>query len=182
MSEPWHLPLSDDEYQYIMARRRIGSPVKAYEGELDTTRDIYFMQVALLTARRSTCERGHVGAVAVQDRRIVATGYNGAPPGSDHCTVVGCDLSAGVEQGCQRAVHAEANLVAWAARSGVPLLGAVVYATHSPCRTCAQALLSAGIRAYHFTYPYRAGRNDLLLAQGVFVMDHAEADYGIGKP
>lgn len=135
------------------------------------SRDEVFLRTALLFAQRSTCTRGHVGAVAVQDRRIVATGYNGAPPGAPECIRpgVGCDLSLGGEAGCQRAIHAEANLVAWAARHGTSLLGATVYCTHSPCGACARLLLAAGISRFAFLKEYRLGRDDILIDGGVMV-------------
>lgn len=141
--------------------------------------DQVFIATAYLMATRSTCERGSVGAVAVQERRIVATGYNGAPPGQPHCTDdgVGCDLSAGDESGCQRAIHAEANLVAWAARAGVRLQGAVVYATHSPCKKCAELLLSCGIDEFHYSKQYRLGEAGMLTRAGVYVVDHGGATY-----
>ena len=92
-------------------------------------------------------QQRHVGAVVVKDGRIVSIGYNGSPPGQPHCIDVGC----AAEDGCLRTIHAEANAVFWAARTGTPLLGATMYATHSPCLTCAQQpIIVAGIR--HFIY------------------------------
>jgi len=132
-------------------------------------RDEYFARSVGLVARRSSCSRAAVGALAVQDRRIVATGYNGPPPGQpcDH-EELGCDH--GQSEGCLRAIHAEANLVAWAARHGVPLLGATVWSTHTPCRACAQLLLSAGISEFVFLKDYRLGEPSILIRGGVEVM------------
>lgn len=129
-----------------------------------------FLQVARLFATRSTCTRGQVGVVAVQGGRIVATGYNGSPPKAPHCTDLECDMSAGEEAGCQRAIHAEANMVAWAARHGASLEGAVVYSTHSACLRCAQLLVSAGISQFVFIEDYRAARLDIFAEGGVMVI------------
>lgn len=113
-----------------------------------------FMEAAALFAKRSTCLRGNVGCVIVQDRRIVASGYNGAPPGMEHCTKVGCGDEAG-GAGCQRSIHAEANALAFAARHGVPVEGATLYCTHGPCLRCAQLMASAGIHRVYYRKPYR---------------------------
>lgn len=140
-------------------------------------RDDMLMGVAELLRGRSTCLRGQVGVVIAMNGRIVATGYNGAPPGMPHCTEVGCDEltlyeAAGVEGprilgekhelGCQRAIHAEANAIAWAARAGVAVSGGTMYSTHSPCRTCAGLIISSGIGSFYYTRSYRVERLDLL--------------------
>lgn len=143
-----------------------------------TSRDELFMRVAHLFAEQSTCNRGNVGAVIVQDRRIISTGYNGSPPGAPHCTDVGCDetdmpwlcdqqvkdtgLGTFSARGCQRTIHAEANAILWAARHGVPLQGTTMYSTHAPCLTCAQAIVQAGIHEFHFKKDYRLSRLDVL--------------------
>lgn len=133
-------------------------------------RDEFFARTVGLVAQRSSCDRAGVGAIALQDRRIVATGYNGPPPGQDCAHVErGCDSDGDGSEGCLRAIHAEANLVAWAARHGVSLLGATVWATHSPCRVCAQLLLAAGVAQFNFIEDYRLGRPDLLIKGGVDV-------------
>lgn len=121
-----------------------------------------------------------MGAVVVQDRRIVATGYNGAPPGMPHCTDVGCDVPpAGYkltgpkyqefeplpEEGCQRAIHAETNALLWAARKGVHTEDGIMYCTHGPCLKCAQAIIAAGIREVYYITPYRLFDGLSLLTQ-----------------
>lgn len=114
------------------------------------------MEVARVLAKRSTCTRGHVGAVLVLERRIVATGYNGSPPGATHCTEGGCLVPDGTPgAGCQRTLHAEANVIAFAARHGQATEGAVLYSTHGPCLKCAQLIASAGISAVVYETPYR---------------------------
>jgi dCMP deaminase len=142
-----------------------------------------FLNIAREIANASTCTRGNVGAVIVQDRRIVSTGYNGAPPGMPHCTEVGCDvrmvdksvydeprLNVETTSGCQRAIHAELNAIAWAARHGVATDGGIMYATHGPCLKCAQAILACGIVEVHFVTPYRLHDGVLLLAQALRVV------------
>lgn len=112
------------------------------------TRAETLLTVAYTVAQRSTCTRLQVGAIASIDGRILATGYNGAPSGTPHCTHPPSEV-------CQRSVHAEANVVAYAARHGVALEGAEVYATDSPCYTCACLLINAGVSALVFHRPYR---------------------------
>lgn len=122
--------------------------------------DKLFLMMCELIELRGTCTRAQVGAVIVQDRRVVSMGYNGAPPGQKHCTEVGCTIGAG--DGCARAIHAEANAIAWAARHGVPTFGATMYCTYSPCQRCAELILSAGIGRFVYAKSYRAERLDLL--------------------
>ena len=107
--------------------------------------DDYFVAIAHLAARRSTCDRLRAGAVMVRDKRILSTGYNGAPPGLPHC-----DGEAGhlMEEGhCIRTVHAEENCVLQAAAlGGVSAQNATVYCTHSPCYHCFKKLAVAGVK------------------------------------
>ncbi|EKP95456.1 deoxycytidylate deaminase [Thermaerobacter subterraneus] len=104
--------------------------------------DAYFMELAEVVARRSTCPRRHVGAVLVRDRRILATGYNGAPPGFPHCTEAGCLMQDGH---CVRTIHAEANAILQAALHGVTVKGSTLYTTATPCLHCAKLLIGAGV-------------------------------------
>lgn len=104
--------------------------------------DHFFMSIARMTATRATCDRKHVGAVLVLDRRIVAGGYNGSISGLDHCDDIGHDV---LEGHCVRTVHAEANAVADAARRGIALEGATAYVTALPCWLCFKLLVQAGI-------------------------------------
>ncbi|WP_324736102.1 cytidine/deoxycytidylate deaminase family protein [Thermococcus sp. SY098] len=119
------------------------------------TKDEYFMLIAKLVSLRATCPRLRVGAVAVKDGYILATGYNGAPRGMDHCIDVGCLI---VDGHCHRAVHAEQNVIAMAARKGISLEGATLYVTHFPCDTCFKLLVNAGIKeiVYEEMYPNKA--------------------------
>ena len=109
------------------------------------------MSVAYLFGRRSSCPRADVGCVATLEGRIVASGYVGAPSGQPHCFEVGCQMENGH---CVRTIHAEANLVAWAARTGTSLAGARVWCTHSPCTRCAQLLANAGIKCLYWHHGY----------------------------
>ncbi len=110
--------------------------------------DIAYMDMAKLVAMYSTCKRLHVGAVIVLDKRIISTGYNGAPAGLVHCTHD--DLTP-----CDRAVHAEANAIAFAAKHGIATNHAVLYSTHLPCISCAQLIINAGIREVNYGNEYR---------------------------
>lgn len=122
--------------------------------------DEYFMGIALQVAKRSTCDRAHVGAVIVRDRRILTTGYNGSPSGLPHCDDVGHLL---VNGHCVRTIHAEQNAIVQAAYLGVSVRGGTIYVTHQPCLTCAKLIINAGIRrvVYAGTYPDNLARQFL---------------------
>ena len=110
----------------------------------------YFMEIAVLVSRRSTCRRRHVGAVLVKDKRILATGYNGAPSGLRHCLDIGClreDLAipSGERHELCRGLHAEQNVIIQAAYHGVCIKGATLYCTNLPCSICTKMIINAGI-------------------------------------
>ena len=114
--------------------------------------DEYFMDMAVLTARRSTCLRRQVGAVIVQNNHIIATGYNGAPKGIAHCgdRDGGClrqllKVPSGERHELCRALHAEQNAIIQAARLGHSIEGATIYVTNQPCVICAKMIINAGI-------------------------------------
>lgn len=118
--------------------------------------DTYFLNIAREVAKRSTCPRAAVGAVVVKDNRILSTGYNGAAPGKLHCDEVGCLMEYGNENylkdgHCQRAIHAETNAIAQAARFGIAINGATLYYWDSlgrdaeSCVKCSQVMEAAGI-------------------------------------
>jgi dCMP deaminase len=127
----------------------------------------YFLMLAKLTATRSTCLAFPVGAVIVKDRQVLATGYNGSPSGSVHCTAQGycypglssCDASSSLPS---RAVHAEANAVAQAARHGIATNGAKIYITLEPCISCLKLLISAGIQEIFYETPFNQGEKALV--------------------
>ena len=117
--------------------------------------DVYFMNIAQVVATRATCDRKHVGAVIVRDRRIIATGYNGSPPGLPHCDDVGHDLViTNGKENCVRTVHAEMNAVAQAALYGVSIKDADIYTNTYPCWNCAKSLLSGGIKTVYVDKDY----------------------------
>jgi dCMP deaminase len=108
------------------------------------------MDIAQRVATRSTCLRRHVGAVIVLNKRILATGYNGAPRGLPHCEETGClrdklGIPSGQRQEICRALHAEQNAFLQAALHGVPVAGGTMYVTLQPCVTCAKMIVNAGI-------------------------------------
>lgn len=112
--------------------------------------DHYFMEIARVVATRSTCLRRQVGALLVLEKRILATGYNGAPTGLQHCDESGClraklNVPAGERHELCRGLHAEQNAIIQAALDGVAIKGASLYCTHFPCVVCAKMLINAGI-------------------------------------
>ena len=115
--------------------------------------DEYFLKIASVVAERSTCRRHHIGAVAVRDKHILATGYNGAPSGFKDCLELGClrdelNIPSGERQEICRGIHAEQNVIIQATLHGVSLEGSTIYATHTPCILCAKMLVNAKIRRF----------------------------------
>ena len=113
--------------------------------------DEYFMDIANLVARRSTCLRRKVGAVLVKDKRILATGYNGAPAGITHCEISGClrqklKVSSGQRHELCRGLHAEQNVLLQAALHGVSVSNSRLYITVTPCIICAKMIINAGVK------------------------------------
>ena len=115
--------------------------------------DQYFLKIALVVAERATCRRHHVGAVAVRDKHILTTGYNGAAAGLRDCLELGClrdeqGIPSGERQEICRAIHAEQNVIIQAALHGVSLEGSTIYCTHTPCVLCAKMLVNARIKRF----------------------------------
>ena len=115
--------------------------------------DTYCLKIASVVAERSTCRRHHVGAVAVRDKHILTTGYNGAPAGLKDCLELGClrdelGIPSGQRQEICRAIHAEQNVIIQAALHGVNLEGCTIYCTHTPCVLCAKMLVNARIKRF----------------------------------
>ena len=113
--------------------------------------DEYFMQIAHLVAQRSTCVRRHVGAVIVKNKRMLATGYNGAPRGLSHCLDIGClreklKIPSGQRHELCRGLHAEQNAIIQASLYGISVEGSIIYITNQPCIICAKMLINAGIK------------------------------------
>lgn len=123
------------------------------------TWESYFMEITRLVAKRSTCIRRAVGAVIVKDKRILSTGYNGAPSGIRHCRDVGClrqqmNIASGERHELCRAIHAEQNAIIQAAYHGVSIKDAVLYCTNLPCIICAKMIINAGIRTIYYEAGY----------------------------
>lgn len=123
------------------------------------TWDRYFFEIARVVASRSTCLRRRVGALLVLDKRILGTGYNGAPAGLAHCAETGClreklSVPAGERHELCRGLHAEQNAIIQAAVHGVAIKGADLYCTHYPCVVCAKMLINAKISRIFVAEPY----------------------------
>lgn len=137
----------------------------------------YFLDMAEQVASRSTCLRRKVGCVLVKEKRVIATGYNGAPSGAPHCDVTGCirqqeGIPSGQRLDICRASHAEANAISQCARYGVPTEGATAYVTVTPCSACAKLLVQAGVKSvvYRGAYPDDASA-DVLAQSGVLIVE-----------
>ncbi len=123
----------------------------------------YFMGICDLMATRSTCTRRHVGAVLVKDKRILCSGYNGAPSKVPHCKETGClraklNVPSGEKHELCRGVHAEQNAIVQAALHGIQVEGSILYCTNQPCSICAKMIINAGIKTVY----YKDGYDDTL--------------------
>ena len=121
--------------------------------------DQYFMEIAHLVAKRSTCRRRQVGAVLVKNKRILATGYNGAPSGLQHCLEAGClreelGIPSGQRLEICRGIHAEQNAIIQAALHGVSTEGSTLYCTDQPCSQCTKMLINAGVKEIIYVNDY----------------------------
>ena len=121
--------------------------------------DAYFMNITFLVAKRSTCLRRAVGSLVVKDKRILSTGYNGAPTGIRHCNETGClrqtmNVASWEKHELCRGIHAEQNAIIQAAYHGVSIKGATLFCTNLPCSICAKMIINAGITKirYHSGY------------------------------
>jgi dCMP deaminase len=124
------------------------------------------MAITKMVAKRTTCLRRGVGAVLVKDKRILATGYNGAPAGLKHCEEVGClreaeSIPSGTRHELCRGLHAEQNVIVQAANHGIAIDGATIYCTNKPCVICSKMIINAGIKKI----VYDEGYNDPLADQ-----------------
>jgi dCMP deaminase len=115
--------------------------------------DEYCLKIASVVAERSTCRRHHMGAIAVRDKHILATGYNGAPSGLKDCLELGClrneqGIPSGERTEICRGIHAEQNVIIQGSLHGVSLEGSTIYCTHTPCVLCAKMLANAKIKRF----------------------------------
>lgn len=114
--------------------------------------DRYFLDLCEAVSKRATCNRGKCGCVIVKDKRIMTTGYVGAPAGLPHCDEIGHDMrkvvdyDGNISQHCVRTLHAEQNAILQAARFGISLEGTTLFCKMTPCRTCAMMIINAGIK------------------------------------
>ncbi len=144
--------------------------------------DDYFMNIVELVKTRSTCLRRQVGALIVKDKRILASGYNGAPVGCRHCEETGClreklGIPSGQRHELCRATHAEQNAIVQAAYSGTCVKNSTLYVTTQPCVLCAKLAINAGIRKIVFKgdYPDELAM-ELLKEAGVRVLKYEEPE------
>ncbi|MGB5157375.1 deoxycytidylate deaminase [Desulfobacterium sp. N47] len=138
--------------------------------------DTYFMDITTLVAKRSTCLRRSVGALIVKDKRILSTGYNGAPSGLKHCLEIGClrekmKIASGERHELCRGIHAEQNAIIQAAFHGVSIRDAVLYCTNLPCSICAKMIINAGIIKIYYLDGYAdAMSSEMLEEAGIEVI------------
>jgi len=130
----------------------------------------YFMDIALLVAKRSTCLRRAVGALIIKDKRILSTGYNGAPTGIRHCEEVGClretmKIESGQRHELCRGIHAEQNAIIQAAYHGVQIKDASLYCTNLPCSICTKMIINAGIKKIYYQEGYADELSKEMLAE-----------------
>jgi dCMP deaminase len=165
------------------------SPDKTKEAESEKYKrpswDEYFLEMARIVGTRGTCDRGRNGAVIVKNKRILTSGYVGAPMGLPHCDEVGHLLhdvinpDGKITKHCIRTVHAEQNAIIQAALHGVSTDGATLYAKFEPCFDCAKMIVNAGIKRVVCQKKYHAGEltRNLFKEAGielVFIEDEVE--------
>jgi dCMP deaminase len=132
--------------------------------------DEYFMSITEMVAQRATCLRRKVGAILVRDKRIIATGYNGAPAKVSHCLDIGClreqqGIPSGERHELCRGLHAEQNAIIQAALHGFSVEGATLYCTNMPCAICSKMLINARIEKIYYKEGYADSLSSLLLAE-----------------
>ncbi|HPF09261.1 MAG: cytidine/deoxycytidylate deaminase family protein [Candidatus Cloacimonetes bacterium] len=130
----------------------------------------YFMQMAILASKRSTCLRRAVGAVLVRDNQVISTGYNGSPKHTAHCEKTGClrqqlQVPSGEKHELCRGVHAEQNAIIQAAINGSSTRGTTLYCTHQPCSICARLIINAEIRTIYIANRYPDALGEQLLSE-----------------
>ncbi|MBW1988027.1 MAG: cytidine/deoxycytidylate deaminase family protein [Deltaproteobacteria bacterium] len=140
------------------------------------------MDIARLVATRSTCLRRNVGAVLVRDKRILTTGYNGAPSGLSHCLDAGClreklGIPSGERHELCRGLHAEQNAIIQAGLHGVSIRGATLYCTNQPCLICAKMLINAEVGEVVYESGYADPlAHDMLAEAGVVLRRYSPKD------
>lgn len=142
----------------------------------------YFMRIAHLVSERSTCLRRKVGAIAVKDKRIVATGYNGSPSNVPHCADVGCirerlGIPSGQRHELCRGLHAEQNVIIQAAIHALSLRGSDIYCTTQPCLICTKMLINCEVRAIYYAQSYPDDLAEAMLAEAGVRCELMPGDY-----
>ena len=138
----------------------------------------YFMDITFLVAKRSTCLRRQVGAIVVKDKRILSTGYNGAPMGLAHCLDIGClreknNIPSGERHELCRGLHAEQNAIIQAAYHGICINGSVLYCTNLPCIICLKMLINAGIKKIIYKEGYTDNLSvDMSMESGIELVEY----------
>lgn len=141
--------------------------------------DAYFMEIASLVSKRSTCLRRQVGAVIVKDKNILSTGYNGAPSGITHCEVTGClreklNVPSGERHELCRGLHAEQNAIIQAAFHGTSIKDSTLYCTNLPCSICSKMLINAGIIKIIFKEGYMDDLGKEMIEESGIVLERLE--------
>ena len=146
----------------------------------------YFASITRMVATRSTCLRRHVGAVLVKEKRILSTGYNGAPAGLKHCIEVGClreeaSIPSGTRHELCRALHAEQNAIVQAAYHGISIAGSTLYCTNKPCVICAKMLINVGAERVVYGQGYPDKLSSEMVAEAGLVIELYGEDVNGGK-
>ena len=134
------------------------------------TRDELYIKMCELISKRSTCRRLGVACVITSiDGRVLSTGYNGPPSNSPHCTDEHCNIT----ESCKRALHAEINALGYCAQQGIAINGGILYCSHAPCLSCAQAIVASGIHKVVYAREFRDNSGILfLMNNGVTTVKH----------
>ena len=149
--------------------------------------DEYFSRIAVEVSKRATCLRRRVGAILVLDKRILATGYNGAPRGLRHCIEAGClrakhGVPSGERHELCRGLHAEMNVLIQAASHGIRVEGATLYSTSFPCSLCAKMIINGGIRRVVAQSDYADPLAKELLAEAKVKTEAFDPEHGKTRP
>ena len=141
----------------------------------------YFIDITHLVAKRSTCIRRQVGAILVKDKRVLATGYNGAPSGIAHCQDVGClreknKVPSGERHELCRGSHAEQNAIVQAATYGIPIKDAILFCTNLPCSICIKVIINAGIKTIFYEEGYPDNLSEELIREAGITLTKIEKD------
>jgi len=152
-----------------------------YQADKRPSWETYFMDIAFLVAKRSTCRRRAVGSVIVKNRRILSTGYNGAPSGIRHCIEVGClreelKVPSGQCHELCRGIHAEQNAIIQAAFHGVSIKDSTLFCTNLPCSICAKMIINAGITRIYYDSGYSDKMSEEMLKEANIQVTTANPD------